>query len=420
MEDAFVNVKRHSLSVSLDGFRRLFSFDRKGRLIGASVEGRFFQRGLDNRIVEKGGSFKFEHRRRRELEPDEKKVFLDGVHLTMGEVHDALRQGKLPVLCLDPSIPDPAGEARAWFERILLYDFEGLEVDAAQFRAIYRSIGILPPDQYLALVLQAAEGCLYNRCTFCNFYRGRPFRMKTEEEFRRHIDDVKGFFGEALGLRRSIFLGDANALVIPQRRLLPIFDLINQTFPLVPPHLDMAGRSTWKSRHPVAFEGVYSFIDVFSGKKKSRQDFEELAARGLRRVYIGLETGWDELLRFLKKPGTSAEACELVSTIKAGGVTVGIIVMIGVGGDLFWDGHVRETIKVLNAMQLGQGDLLYFSEFIEHPESEYAQMAKKLGVKPLTRGEIWHQMEEIRAGLRFPPGSKGPKVSVYDIREFLY
>lgn len=425
MEDAFVNVKRHSLSVSLDGFRRIFTFDRKGRLIGASKEGRFLQRGLDNRIVEKwgsseGGSFKFEHRRRRELTSDEKKAFLNDVHRTMGEVHDALCQGKLPVFCFDPLIPDPEGEARAWLERILRYDFEGLEQDAAQFRAIYRPIGILPPDQYLALVLQATEGCHWNRCTFCHFYRGRPFRMKTEEEFRRHIDDVKGFFGEALGLRRSIFLGDANALVIPKRRLLPMFDLINQTFPLIPPHLDQAERLSWKSRHPMAFEGIYSFIDVFSGRKKSRQDFEELAALGLRRVYIGLETGCDELLRFLNKPGTSAEALELVAAIKAGGVSVGVIVMVGVGGDRFWERHVKETTKVLNAMGLGPGDLLYFSEFVEYPESEYAQMAKTLGIKPLTRREIWHQMEAIRSGLMVPPDARGPQVSVYDIREFLY
>ncbi|MFN3476678.1 MAG: radical SAM protein, partial [Candidatus Methylomirabilales bacterium] len=114
--------------------------------------------------------------------------------------------------------------------------------------------------------------------------------------------------------------------------------------------------------------------------------------------------------------------------IKAGGVTVGVIVMVGVGGDLFWERHVKETTKVLNAMGLGPGDLLYFSEFVEHPEpalsaiegSEYAQMAQALGIKPLTRREIWHQMEAIRSGLMFPPDSRGPKVSVYDIREFLY
>ena len=47
-------------------------------------------------------------------------------------------------------------------------------------------VGILPPDQYLALVLQATEGCSFNTCTFCDLYQ-HPYRVKTADEFRAHV-----------------------------------------------------------------------------------------------------------------------------------------------------------------------------------------------------------------------------------------
>jgi hypothetical protein len=82
---------------------------------------------------------------------------------------------------------------------------ERLEADAARFARIYRPVSILPPDQYLALVIQATEGCSYNRCTFCDFYRDRPFRIKSAVELRHTLREVVDFFGEAMGLRGRCF-----------------------------------------------------------------------------------------------------------------------------------------------------------------------------------------------------------------------
>jgi radical SAM superfamily enzyme YgiQ (UPF0313 family) len=51
--------------------------------------------------------------------------------------------------------------------------------------------------------------------------------------------------------------------------------------------------------------GIYAFLDGFSGERKSPEDYAELAQRGLKRVYIGMESGNNDLLHFLKKPGRS-------------------------------------------------------------------------------------------------------------------
>ena len=73
--------------------------------------------------------------------------------------------------------------------------------------------------------------------------------------------------------------------------------------------------------------------------------------------------------------------------IKAAGINVGIIVLIGLGGERFAAGHAADTIEVLNQMQLGSGDLLYFSDLVEEPGTPYPVLAEQHGIRALTRSE---------------------------------
>jgi radical SAM superfamily enzyme YgiQ (UPF0313 family) len=281
------------------------------------------------------------------------------------------------------------------------WDWKALQADAARFAQVYRPVSILPPDQYLALVLQATEGCSHSQCTFCDFYRDRSFRVKGSDELRAHIAAVRAFFGPAMPLRKSLFLADANALVVPMARLRGWLDVIAET-------------------HVLPGAGIYSFIDAFDVHRKSLAEWAELAARGLRRVYIGMETGDAALLAFLRKPGTVEDGVEAVGTLKGAGVAASVIVMTGIGGDRYAEAHVAGTISALNAMPLGAGDIIYFSPFVDQPGSEYAELAAAAGIHPLAEAEIAAQEAAIRAGLRpWDPGHS-PQCSRYDIREFIY
>ena len=141
-----------------------------------------------------------------------------------------------------------------------------------------------------------------------------------------------------------------------------------------------------------------------------------MAELGLKRVYIGLESGHDPLLEFVRKPGHAQDAIETVQTIKAAGINVGLIVMIGLGGDRFAAGHVADTIAVLNHMPLGEGDLIYFSDLVEEPNTLYPQLAQQHGIQPLGAEGRSGQRAALRAGLQL----HGVKVSNYDVREFVY
>ncbi len=405
-----VSVRPHSIAVTLSTVP-IYIFDPAGRLYQAFVNGRNYLRGLDNHVTEKWGRSQIGVPIRRRLPPDEAQALIRETHAVMSRLRDAVKAGRF---CrLDDQPEQALDEACQALETVCRWDAERLEADGRRFLTIYKPISILPPDQYMALVLQATEGCSHNRCTFCTFYRDRRFRIKTLPEFREHIARVKGFFGPALAMRRTIFLADANAIVIPERLLIPMLDAVNAEFEIVP---NGVNATIYRRDHPAALDGIYAFVDAFTTRYKTVEDFSELRVRNLRRVYIGLETGHDPLLAWLRKAGTATDAVEAVRTVKTGGVAVGIIIMIGIGGRRFAEQHVADTIRVVNAMELGPDDFVYFSEFVESPDSEYRRIAAEEGVEPLTRAEMRAQMDAIRAGLQFP--GPPPKISVYDIREF--
>ncbi len=386
-----------STTFGLDGVHSL-SFDRAGRLLRAFWGGRSVRRSLDNRFIEKHkvGEYPWSYVRR-EMDSFECRRLLEMIARELTTIRESLA-GPAPALS-GPHIDD----LRARLKDIRAWTPEALEADARRFRSVYLPVAILPPDQYGALVVQLTEGCSYNRCTFCRFYRGRTFRAKSPEEFRAHLRAVREFFGEGLRLRRSLFLADANALVLPPARLLEALEVLREE---LPPGCG-------------SLRGVYSFIDAFSGAPRSAEQFRALAERGLRRVYLGLESGCDDLLRFLNKPATTREGLALTHTLKAAGVHVGIIVMVGIGGERYAERHIADSLAAVNAMGLGAGDILYLSPLAADPDSPYRQQEREAGIRPLTEAEVDAQLRMLRQGLRFNPGSR-PKVAVYDIRDFLY
>jgi len=94
--------------------------------------------------------------------------------------------------------------------------------------------------------------------------------------------------------------------------------------------------------------------------------------------------------------------------------------MIGIGGEEYFEEHVKETVKVINSMRLERGDFIYLSEFVGHPELEYSVRTSKLGIKALSRGRAVEQINLIRQGLETADPQNPPKIAVYDIGEFIY
>jgi hypothetical protein len=392
-----ISDKVNCLTVSLEGSgsTRVYSFDYAGRLWTAFIDDVSYRRGLDGKIVAKWQTRPGE-RERRWIPREEAAEIEEQARQLAADLAQAFHSpGQI-------TGTPPTDRIFSGLGRAALNRSERYREDILQYQKVYKPVGILPPDQYMAVVLQMTEGCSFNTCTFCNFYRDRRFKIKTPGEFREHISNVVEFLGDGLSLRRTIFLGDANALVTPMPRLLALIDVIHQ-------RLDVE-----------ALGGLYAFLDGFSGEKKTVQDYAELKRKGLERVYVGMESGNAGLLEFLKKPGKPEDAVQAVRTMKRAGVPVGVIVLLGAGGREYAAQHVRDTVEALNRMELDADDLLYFSELIESEGMQYTRDAYQADLHPLNGAERIAQGEQIQAGMRFLPSRGIPHISRYDIREFVY
>ena len=211
-------------------------------------------------------------------------------------------------------------------------------------------------DQYLSLVVRVTEGCSWNACTFCRLYSGVSFRVKARVELADHLTTLRDYFGRSLALRRSIFLGDANALCVAPERLLPLLAIVAAAFPGLP---------------------LYSFVDAWTGQRRTASDWSACRALGLVRVYVGLESGDPELLAWLGKPGAPDDALRLVRALHEGGLDAGVIVLVGAGGERFAAAHVARTAEVLDAMGLGPRDVVYLSEYVDDPTLAYGRQAAR-------------------------------------------
>lgn len=407
-----LSLKADSLSVAIN-VDTVIVHDRAGRFYSLYQDSHHTRRSLNGEMLQKwanGAS-----RQRRWLEHTEADHLIDTAAAELRTLLDALPAPDWQWLT-PPDHPTQLRDVLTAIERGARFESAAARLDAARFADVYSPIGILPPDQYLALVLQATEGCSFNTCTFCDLYH-QAFRVKTPDEFRQHIRQVREYLGDSILLRqRSIFLGAANALAIPMARLVPMLEIIREEIEPSPQTLSLEGRGSARRRAGEGQPCVYAFLDAFTGTRKSIEDYRVLADLGLKRVYIGLESGHDPLLRFVKKPGQAQDAIETVHAIKSAGINVGVIVLIGLGGDRFVNDHPRDTVTVINEMALSTGDLIYFSDLVEEAGTPYPLIAAQQDIRALNADERAAQRAAIRAGVNL----NGAKISNYDVREFVY
>ena len=376
-------LKDNAINIFEEPPNNLLTFDLTGRLVGMFIDNKNYRRTLNNQYYLKlRSTIVGEHFR------DIKQIPIDEIEPVIEQSHKLIRknQNRLSSVFHDP------------LNNILKMDSTALQSSAKEFNNIYLPISILPPDQYMSLVIQLTEGCNYNQCTFCNFYRDRPFKVKSTDELEIHLSKVKAFFGKGINLRKSIFLADANALVVPQIRLAQSLELIHNQFP--------------------QFDNYYSFIDVFTGLKKSVNDFKQLKMLGIKRVYLGVESGNSNLMLFLNKKQLNNDIIELTHNLKKGGIDVGIIFLIGAGGNKYAEQHLADSIKLLEQLPLGKGDIIYLSELYE-TNLNYEKSMVKQNIQLPTRQSIRQWSNEFKSKLKVKY-TKDIKVSVYDINQFFY
>ncbi len=166
---------------------------------------------------------------------------------------------------------------------------------------------------------------------FCPIYKRHPFEKRPVEDILKDIDTAAETHGDAF---QTAFLQDANSLLLKTPDLLKVIGHLKKRFPGV--------------------ERVTSYARVRTVARKTVDELQQLHEAGLSRLHIGLETGYDALLTFMKKGMTADMAVEAGLRIKQSGISLCFYVIIGLGGQLkledkeTWREHALETAKVLN------------------------------------------------------------------------
>ena len=214
-----------------------------------------------------------------------------------------------------------------------------------------------PPSEADSLILQVTLGCAWNRCSFCEMYTTKSFKIKKEEDV---ISEIK-LAADLLPDTRKIFLADGNPFVLSTKKLLTILNAIRSSFP--------------KARR------VSTYALPADINAKSVEELKELCHAGLRQVYVGIESGDDELLRLINKGETFASTTEALLKAKEAGIKLSVIILNGLGGMKYSRQHAVNSAKILNEIQPEFASALVLSfpfginHYIKRFNGEYLPMS---------------------------------------------
>ncbi len=191
-------------------------------------------------------------------------------------------------------------------------------------------IVIRPPSEAHSIIIQATRGCSHNRCSFCGVYKGVSFGLHSDHEINRQLAFARQFCQH----QRRVFIGAGDALILPQKKLLELFAKIRSTLP-------------WINR-------ISLYANGRAIRSKSDSDLEALKSHGLDRVYMGIESGDDYLLGWMKKGETADTLAEAGKRIVGAGIFLSTTVLLGIGGPEPSRLHARATAQLLNRIRPNQ------------------------------------------------------------------
>ena len=231
-----------------------------------------------------------------------------------------------------------------------------------------------PPSEAESLILPVTEGCSWNKCTFCEMYTApqKKFRARDEAEVLESIRLTGERYGEQV---RRVFLADGDALVLPTRRLLTVIEAIRSHMPSV--------------------RRISSYCLPRNLRKKSQQEFNELAAAGLGMVYVGAESGDDEVLAAVDKGESFETTADALNKLGQAGITRSVMILNGLGGKALSEQHARNSARLINATQPEYLATLVVS----FPQGEQRLRAGFPGWEPLSQHELFVEMEAFLSGL---------------------
>lgn len=186
-----------------------------------------------------------------------------------------------------------------------------------------------PPSEADSLILQITNGCSWNRCTFCTMYvdEQKKFRPKAESDVLAEIERC----GRSMPWIRRVFLADGDAMALSVRRLSTILQAIRTHLPQV--------------------RRVSAYCLPSNLKNKSVEELAELRELGLTLIYMGAESGCNQVLSAFDKGETFDSTAEALLKAGEAGIKRSVMLINGAGGQVYSEQHALESARLVNRVQ---------------------------------------------------------------------
>lgn len=232
-----------------------------------------------------------------------------------------------------------------------------------------------PPSEARSLIFQVTLGCSHNTCTFCSMYRSKAFRVRPWAALEAELREG----AEAYPHIKRIFLADGDAMVLSYDQLVRILRTIRTFWPHGP-QVSIYARS----------EGVLD---------KSDEELAHLRDLGLVLLYIGLESGDDQVLERVQKGETVADIVTACDRAQAAGMAVSVMAIVGLAGKTGSDRHALETAQALNRIRPRYIGLL---TLMVEPDTPLDDQVRAGTFQPLSPEEAVAEMRTLMAALDSP------------------
>ena len=191
-----------------------------------------------------------------------------------------------------------------------------------------------PPSEAYSLLVQVTIGCSHNKCTFCNMFKEKQFKVRNPEEVLEDLAWARSHYSRV----ERIFLCDGDALCLANHQLIRILDYIRENFP-------ECGRVTTYGRATDAL-------------RKTDEELRELREHGMTMVYLGAESGSAKVLEMVNKGETREQLIQGVKRLENAGIKTSVTFISGLAGPDMWEEHAIETGKMIAEMNASYVSLL--------------------------------------------------------------
>jgi len=231
----------------------------------------------------------------------------------------------------------------------------------------YEGIVYRPPSEARSLIIQVTIGCAHNTCVFCNMYRAKNFRIRPMEEVKADILEGAGLYGKRV---EKVFLADGDALCIPTPQMLKLLAFIRENMPWV--------------KQIAAYATTQDILE------KSEEELKRIREGGLSLLYIGAESGDDQVLHRMAKGVTAGQIGDAGVKAKEAGFKTSVTLISGLGSRERKREHAIESARLISRMK---PDFLGFLTLMLEEPAPICRLVERGEFSLLTPQEVMEEME---------------------------